>query len=859
MTPYRIFILTFLVLLNISISGQFKIEQFDSDLDQVNDSLFLGISKTRNIQILNDDWKVFFADKPENFSKVSFPITFTSKESIIFEKKFTLTSENIFNKMIKLNFLGINYTSEIFVNNAAIYKHPGGEIPFSIDLPYNILNYDSPNTLRIKIQYVLDSDDSIPLLQRFLFPKNFGGILRDVYLSFRPQVGINDIIYNLEDDRRPYEGKLNFDVSLEDFRQIVADSLLDNYDGRFKLEAALRSTLDTSKIYFNIWNINTIKSETSSKSFYVRLREVLKWNISDPQSYLVSIKLTNGEGFVFDELIKPISFFKFDKRDKKLFLNDNVFEINGVAYSRSGNPGTTYKQIESDIKAIKETGFNTVRFSKAFPHPYAVYLCHKYGLFSLVELPLNSVPERFAEDNNFVNRTESFLKRSINWFDSYPSVIGYSIGGSYLSNSDSHLSFISKMNFFIKENSKKLTYSSFIGLPSSNHKINTDLYGIELFAFDLTKIQDYFNSVQFNDSLIYFISEATYPTYKGATSGYLNKYSYEAQAKFYDDVMTLSENSALNGFIFGNMFDLYGDYASFFSGFSEENLYRIGILSHDGNSSSLSHNLIKAKLKSSTKVSVPIGSDTEDAPLFFIIAALVISVIIALLINSKRKFREDATRALLRPYNFFADIRDQRILSGFHSNILMFLLAGSNALLITILLYFFRNNILFEKIVIAFGDYKFSSLIGILAWHPQEAFMYIYIGTIVIFVLLSFFIHLSSFFVKTRVLYSSVYSVAIWAFLPLALLLPIEAVLFKILLSGTYNNIIFIILILFFVWNVQRLLKGIYVIFDVRPLFVYSYAFLTIIVLLSAFGLYYQYTVSAFDYISLAIKQYILL
>ena len=133
------------------------------------------------------------------------------------------------------------------------------------------------------------------------------------------------------------------------------------------------------------------------------------------------------------------------------------------------------------------------------------------------------------------------------------------------------------------------------------------------------------------------------------------------------------------------MYDIIGDYTPFFSGFNEENLYHIGILANDGNGSSISHNLIKAKLKSSPKVSVPIGSDTEDAPLFFIIAALVISVIIALLINSKRKFREDATRALLRPYNFFADIRDQRILSGFHSNILMFLLAGSNALLITIL------------------------------------------------------------------------------------------------------------------------------------------------------------------------------
>lgn len=858
MMPYRILITTFLLLINISVSAQFKIEQFDSDFEQLNDSLFLGISETRNIQILNNEWKVFFADKPENFSIVSFPVTFTSEESIIFEKKFIIGNENLTNKFIKLNFLGINYTSEIFVNNAAVYKHPGGEVPFSIDLPSNLLNYDSPNTLRIKIQYIIDSEDSIPLLQRFLFPKNFGGILRDVYLSFRPKVGINEISYNLEEDRRPYEGKLNFDISLENFSQIVADSLLENYDGRFKLEASLTNTKDTSKIYFNIWNINTSKSETPSKNFYVRLRKVLKWNIANPQSYLVSIKLTNGEGFVFDELIKPISFFNLEKKDKKLFLNGKVYEINGVAYSGSGSPGISYKQIQNEIKYIKETGFNTVRFSKAFPHPYAVYLCNKYGLFSLLELPLNSVPEKFTDNHNFENRTKSFLKRFIAWFDSYPSVIGYSIGGSFLSNSKTHLNFISKMNSFIKENSNKLTYASLIGLPSSNNSLKTDLYGFELFASDLTKIQDYLSSTQFTDSLIYFISEATYPNYKGATSGYLNKFSYEAQAKFFDDVIILSDNSILNGFILGNMFDIVGDYAPFFSGFNEENLYHIGILSNDANGSSISHNLIKANLKSGQKVSVPIGSKVENAPPFFIITALVISVIIALLINSKRKFREDATRALLRPYNFFADIRDQRILSGFHSNILMFLLAGSNALLITILLHFLRNNILFEKIIIAFGSYKFSSVIGFLAWHPQKAFLYIYVGTIIIFVLLSFLVHFSSFFVKTRVLYSSVYSVAIWAFLPLTLLLPIEAVLFKVLLIGTYNNIILIFLVLFFIWHVQRLLKGIYVIFDIRPLYVYSYAFLTIIILLSAFGLYYQYTVSAFDYISLAIKQYIL-
>ncbi len=55
------------------------------------------------------------------------------------------------------------------------------------------LNFDTPNTLRIKIQYNLDSENTIPLLQRFFFPKDVGGILRDVYLSFRPKAGIKEL------------------------------------------------------------------------------------------------------------------------------------------------------------------------------------------------------------------------------------------------------------------------------------------------------------------------------------------------------------------------------------------------------------------------------------------------------------------------------------------------------------------------------------------------------------------------------------------------------------------------------------------------------------------------------------------
>jgi len=197
MIPNRLLLLIFLIIFNVISVAQFKISQLSSNFDELQDSLFLGTTSTRTIQNLNDDWKAFLADSPENFTKVSFPLSFNSKQTIIFEKNFEIKSNRIINDFITLNFLGINYIAEIFLNNANIYKHSGGKIPFSINLPQNLINYEAKNTLRIKIQYNIDSRNTIPLLQRFLFPINEGGILRDVYISYKPRVGIKNISYTV--------------------------------------------------------------------------------------------------------------------------------------------------------------------------------------------------------------------------------------------------------------------------------------------------------------------------------------------------------------------------------------------------------------------------------------------------------------------------------------------------------------------------------------------------------------------------------------------------------------------------------------------------------------------------------------
>ena len=88
-------------------------------------------------------------------------------------------------------FLGLNYRADIAINNIIIYRHTGGEFPFTIDLPRDILKSDAANLLTVKLYYKLDSKITIPLKQRFLFARNYGGIAHDVYIYKKPSINIS--------------------------------------------------------------------------------------------------------------------------------------------------------------------------------------------------------------------------------------------------------------------------------------------------------------------------------------------------------------------------------------------------------------------------------------------------------------------------------------------------------------------------------------------------------------------------------------------------------------------------------------------------------------------------------------------
>lgn len=304
------------------------------------------------------------------------------------------------------------------------------------------------------------------------------------------------------------------------------------------------------------------------------------------------------------------------------------------------------------------------------------------------------------------------------------------------------------------------------------------------------------------------------------------------------------------------MFDIHGDYASLLSGYDAGLTYNIGISDEGRNTSRIAYKVINAKLKNAERVTIPIGSHKDDAPMVFIVVGLLLAIFMGVLVNSGRKFREDASRALLRPYNFFADIRDQRIISAYHSLFLAIIVSITAALLTSNLLYYLKTNLLFEKILLSFGSSKLIFAVSYFAWNPLSSLLWLSLIFFALIVISTLIVRSASMFVKTKVYLSGALFAIIWALLPLVLLIPVGIILYRLLMADVANLYVFIVLSIFTLWLIYRLMKGIYVIYDVNAGPVYFYSIMLFLIIFGGFLLYFQVTNSVFQYLMLTLKQF---
>ncbi|MBN1300932.1 MAG: hypothetical protein JW995_06920 [Melioribacteraceae bacterium] len=822
------------------INAQIKLIELPPFDNSKNNANQFNFSEIRQIIPLESGWKAYTEDSEDNTTSVNLPCVFKNAERIIFEKEFSLSENVVKSKELFLIVEGLNYSAEVLLNDIVIFKNDVASIPFEVHLVRELLKTKEPNNLKIIVSYELDDETTIPPVQRFLFPENIGGIAQSVSIEVLPLKRI--YVQNLKTTLNEKNvGNLSFNISLINNSQQL-DSI-----------SAQNLRLTISLINSNGAVVLTKEIKPEGKNHFnnnLSISNITQWNPKAPYEYILKIELLS-DGNVVDEINRKVIFYSIEFTDSGLKFNHDQFSIKGIVYIPD-NRLDTYKsyreQIFSDLEFIKGMGFNSVRFAKHIPAKSVIHKCQELGLLVFAELPVYSLPEQFAIKEDYIYRVNSLLNKFLSEYSSLGPVAAIGLGISYIPDSPIHAEFLSGMSKKIKNYSGKLTYASFSAKNSLDIKY-LDLYGIELFKENL---ENELNGVDKND----FLSEVTYPNFRGTRSGYLDQNSTEAQAKYFEDLINISQNKSMSGFFINSFSNYSGEYTSIVTKFNEENQYQIGIIDDNKNPSSITYKVINSKLTNKERVTIPIGSATDDSPIFIIFTGLFLAIVMGVLINSKKKFREDATRALLRPYNFYSDIRDQRILSGFHTIVLMFVLAASHALLLTNLFFYFKSSVLTEKLLITFAQPFFTKAFSYLAWDPVSSFIYGFIFTLAVFLIIALVIKMASFFVKTKVHYSNIYFVVVWAFLPLALLLPVKIVLYRVLEAHIINLYIFIFLILYFIWILQRILKGVYVIFDTSKTAVYFYSLLFFTVLAGSVILWFQLKHSTVYYIITTLKQF---
>lgn len=191
----------------------------------------------------------------------------------------------------------------------------------------------------------------------------FSGLFRDVVLSRRPAVHVEDI---------------RVDVDLAPGNQ-VAD---------VTLRVALRGD---GRVRARIDGVGELEHRGDG-GFGIRLQNPLLWSPEHPALYDVEIEVRDGDGALVEVIVQRVGVRRFAIEDGLLSLNGRRVVFLGVNRHEFGLAGRvqTAAEIESDILLLKAAGVNAVRTSH-YPNSTAFYhLADRHGLMVIDEMNLES-------------------------------------------------------------------------------------------------------------------------------------------------------------------------------------------------------------------------------------------------------------------------------------------------------------------------------------------------------------------------------------------------------------------------------------------------------------------------------------
>ena len=260
--------------------------------------------------------------------------------------------------------------------------------------------------------------------------------------------------------------------------------------------------------------------------------------------------------------------------------------------------------------------------------------------------------------------------------------------------------------------------------------------------------------------------------------------------------------------------------------------------------------MFKALLNDEKEPLLRSGTVNSDTPLIFIIMSFGIGIAFFVLMSKFRRLREYIVRALIRPYNFYSDIRDQRLLSMSQTLGVATLTCATVSIVLSTMLFVFRSSFGTEYLYMIFLPTGWlRSLLNTITWTPELGVLVFTLVGLLAHVFAALIIQSAGILTRARILFEDAFTISVWSALPYIVLLPIALALFKLLSSTGSATWLIVILGIMFFWYYLRMLRATSVVFDIAPLPVYlSGSGLFGLMLIIVF-MYYSSKVSLFSYL----------
>ncbi len=806
-------------------------------------------SSTRSIIDLAGEWD-YSLDEGITWQKVKVPSAADYEGKIVFRKKFAVSSEVISSCAFKFVSFGINYVTEVYINETFIGKHEGGYTSFELSIPDNVIQVGEENVIRIVVDNSLNYRTTFPTRAQVNGWKNYGGISRDIFIAITPRLWIDHVGVVVEAiEPKATRLLLTATLSAKDLQS------LPQLDSKI-LEVSVETIEAGSSTVIGKPVVAPIIPESNkdiTAHIVVSIPNAKLWSPESPETYSLKVSLIASEGkkdSLVDETSITTGIRTFTKNKNTLLLNGAPITLRGVVWvedsEKHGN-ALTYEEMEKDVALIKNLGANTVRVGFNPAHPFFIQLCDKYGLFVLQEIPNVEIPEAIVKDEMYRTLMERRLQEMIERDKHSPSIIAWGLGDASGIRRHDEPNVLSHLQRLAKSLDDRLTYAT-LRHHQAEESVPTDIAAITIDLVDVKtfrSVLNVFKQSRPNQPLI--IAGYGRTAEKGNRNGYSDPNSQEAQARYIHQRFSAIKELSLAGSMIYTFNDFRSDRPILRVNPTVINVHTNGLVELERDKK-ISYDLVHSLYHDQKVSALPIGTYVSPSPYVYVIIGVGLLVVAAWLVNGNRRFRESTWRAIFRSYNFFADIRDQFTLPLYHTTLTAIIISATFSVVIASILHHFRSSEVLDYILSYLFSDNFKTIIIKMAWNPLLSVGYLSAVMLAWFLVLTVLIQLFSKMARVKIRMFHSYSIAIWTASPWIFFIPISMILYRVLESDPYVPWVLGLVMLMASWIFLRTLKGVSVIYHVYTPKMYMIGIVFMLVLIGGLYAYWDYAFAFTSY-----------